>query len=117
MIRIFAKHCAKLSKLNLLFPLENCLRTFLLRTKCEVLFDPQLFTNLPVLTVMLVMLEKFTDTRINEHLTSRSSNNFQRLLKNRICKSSCNESCFTVIDSHYSRFRFTIKEALHIIKL
>ena len=54
-LHIFAKNCPKVKKLNSLFHLEKCVRTFLLRTKCQILFDPLMFINLHVLTVMLVM--------------------------------------------------------------
>ena len=57
------------------------------------------------------------NVRIKEHLTSRSSNIFLHLKRNEICKSSCDESCFKVINSDNSRFWLKIKAALHIIWL
>ena len=57
------------------------------------------------------------NVRIKEHLTSHSSNIFLHLKRNEICKSSCDESCFKVIDSDNSRFRLKIQEALHVIWL
>ena len=48
------------------------------------------------------------NVRNKEHLTSHSSNIFLHLKRNEICKSSCDESCFKVIDSDNSRFGLKI---------
>ena len=44
----------KALKLNLRFHLQNCLRTFLLCTKCQALFNLRLFTNVMLVTTRIL---------------------------------------------------------------
>ena len=54
-------------------------------------------------------------TRVREHLfTDKNSNIFKHLKGSVVCKEACNDSCFKVLDSANTSFKFKIKEALHI---
>ena len=87
---------------SLIFTLN---RELPLRTKCQI--DPVVykFTCANCNVSYVGETYRHFNVRIKEHLTSHSSNIFLHLKRNEICKSSCDESCFKVIDSDNSRFR------------
>ena len=54
-------------------------------------------------------------TRISEHLKSdKKSHIFQHLRSSQVCKDSCDETCFSVIDHARSKFTLKIKEGMQI---
>ena len=58
---------------------------------------------------------RYFNTRVHEHLNKASCPTaiFKHLQKNQNCKSKCDESCFTIIDSARTKFTLEVKEALH----
>ena len=54
-------------------------------------------------------------TRTHEHLeTDKSSNIYRRLLKNPQCKSICDESCFSILDSTRTKYTLKLKKGMYI---
>ena len=54
-------------------------------------------------------------TRTHEHLeTDESFNIYRRLLKNPQCKSICDESCFSILDSARTKYTLKLKEGMYI---
>ena len=54
-------------------------------------------------------------TRIKEHLKSdKHSHIYKHLQTLDICKQSCNENCFSILDSATSKYSLRIKEGMHI---
>ena len=54
-------------------------------------------------------------TRTHEHLeTDKSSNIYQHLLKNLQCKSICDESCFSILESARTKYTLKLKEGMYI---
>ena len=57
-------------------------------------------------------------TRVKEHLyKDLNSHIFQHLQNNQECKNSCNENCFSIIDTANTQYELSIKEALHTYKM
>ena len=54
-------------------------------------------------------------TRINEHLkTDKQSHVYKHVNSSSNCKSLCDESCFTILDSANTKYELRLKEGLHI---
>lgn len=53
-------------------------------------------------------------TRVNEHISQKSSNIHRHFEESPACRQSYSTECFQVIDSAMSDFQLKIKEALHI---
>ena len=54
-------------------------------------------------------------TRIKEHLKSdKQSHIYKHLQTSDTCKQSCNENCFSILDSATSKYSLRIKEGIHI---
>ena len=63
----------------------------------------------------IVETRRHLATKIKKHLvTDKVSHTVKHLLKNKICKNLCDESCFQVIDYASTPFKLKVKEVLLI---
>ena len=54
-------------------------------------------------------------TRVHEHLvTDKGSHVNKHLKKSQVCRTQCDETCFTILDKANSKYDLKIKEAMHI---
>jgi hypothetical protein len=54
-------------------------------------------------------------TRIKEHLrTDKQSHVYKHLQASEQCKTSCNETCFSILDHAATKYSLKIKEGMHI---
>ena len=54
-------------------------------------------------------------TQTHEHLeTDKSSNIYQHFLKNPQCKFTCDENCFSILDSARTKYTLKLKEGMYI---
>ena len=54
-------------------------------------------------------------TRVHEHLNADTTSHVYKHLREKTeCRSSCDESCFKIIDKANTEYQLRIKEAMHI---